>query len=87
MEVANWTSGGVIKADRIDATTIAAKLGEFSGQIDVARLFVTEAQDAALIRVGTLQLGIGTSGTRLTTTARWQSITVNGSTYKVLVQS
>lgn len=87
MEVANWTSGGVIKASRIDATTIVAKLGEFSGQIDVARLFVTEAQDAALIRVGTLQLGIGTSGTRLTTTARWQSITVNGSTYKVLVQS
>lgn len=87
MEVANWTSGGVIKASRIDATTIVAKLGEFSGQIDVARLFVTEAQDAALIRVGTLQLGIGTSGTRITTTARWQSITVNGSTYKVLVQS
>lgn len=87
MEVANWTSGGVIKASRIDATTIVAKLGEFSGQIDVARLFVTEAQDAALIRVSTLQLGIGTSGTQLTTTARWQSITVNGSTYKVLVQS
>lgn len=84
---ASKITSGKISADRIDATTIVAKLGEFSGQIDVARLFVTEAQDAALIRVSTLQLGIGTSGTRLTTTARWQSITVNGSTYKVLVQS
>ena len=84
---ASKITSGKISADRIDATTIVAKLGEFSGQIDVARLFVTEAQDAALIRVSTLQLGIGTSGTQLTTTARWQSITVNGSTYKVLVQS
>ena len=33
MEVANWTSGGYIKAERIDANTIAAKIGSYEDVI------------------------------------------------------
>lgn len=85
MEVSNWTTAGHIKADRIDANTIVSKIGEFSGLINVSRLFVTEAQDAHLIRTSVLQLGIG-GGTQLTTSCHWSTITVGKNSYTVLCE-
>ena len=52
MEVANWTSAGKIRADRIDADTIAAKIGEFSGDLSVQRQNVQSLFVSASFWVG-----------------------------------
>ncbi len=75
MEVANWTSSGYIKANRINADSIVAKLGEFSGQVKVQDLLVTDAVVCARVALGALEI---------TASERWQSITVNGKRYTVL---
>lgn len=38
MEIANWTSAGVIKADRLDANTIAAKVG-MANRVQIVNYF------------------------------------------------
>lgn len=75
MEVANWTSSGYIKANRINADSIVAKLGEFSGQVKVQDLLVTDVVACARVALGALEI---------TASERWQSITVNGKRYTVL---
>lgn len=75
MEVANWTSSGYIKANRINADSIVAKLGEFSGQVKVQDLLVTDAVVCARVALGALEI---------TASERWKSITVNGKRYTVL---
>lgn len=75
MEVANWTSSGYIKANRINADSIVAKLGEFSGQVKVQDLLVTDVVACARVALGALEI---------TASESWQSITVNGKRYTVL---
>lgn len=83
MEVKNWVHAGYIRADKINAESIVAKIGEYTGLISVPRLFVTEAMDAHIIRASTLQLGIA-SGTQITTSCHWVTITIEDSSYTVL---
>ena len=64
MEVKNWTSAGKIRADRIDAETIVAKLGEFSGDIKVTDLYVNDYLGVKristnYIEASTIVMGIG----------------------------
>lgn len=75
MEVANWTSAGYIKANKINADSIVAKLGEFSGQVKVQDLLVTDVVACARVALGALEI---------TASESWQSITVNGKRYTVL---
>lgn len=77
MEVANWTSAGYIKADRIDANTIVAKLGQFSGQVSVQDLLVQDAVVCRRVAMGALSI---------TASAKWKNVTVDGTTYTVLCQ-
>ena len=71
MEVANWTSGGYIKAERIDAATIAAKLGSYTQTLFVNNMSL----------YGNLAFG---ESVVLSSDMKWAQITIGGNPYTVL---
>ena len=71
MEVANWTSGGYIKAERIDAATIAAKLGSYTQTLFVNNMSL----------YGNLAFG---ESVVLNSDMKWAQITIGGNPYTVL---
>lgn len=77
MEVKNWTSAGYIKAERIDANMIVAKLGEFSGQVKVLDLIVDGVVSCRRVSMGALSINAS---------CKWQSIRIDGNNYTVLCQ-
>lgn len=77
MEVANWTSAGYIKADRIDANTIAAKIQTLESTLIVPRINCTQFLLASNATINSLSVG-SITGTH------WQNITVDDTTYTVL---
>lgn len=74
MEVKNWTSGGYIKADRIDVSTITAKLAT-ANQVQVMDLLANDGVHCRRITFGALQIDTG---------CKWQSILVGETIYTVL---
>lgn len=77
MEVSNWTSAGKIKADRIDADTIVAKIGSYEDRVNIHNILTTNIVVYDQLFVGSL---------KISTSASWQTITVGGKSYTVLCQ-
>lgn len=77
MEVANWTSAGYIRTDKIDANAIAAKIQFLESTLIVPRINCTEFMTASSVHIDSLSVGtiIGT---------HWQTITVDKTQYTVL---
>lgn len=88
MDVRTWTHDGLIRADRIDADTIVAKIGEFKSQIKVTDLYVNDYLGAGRITTSYLEaseIHLGVMGsTVLSPTNYWCTIEVNGTSYTVL---
>lgn len=82
MSMANWTSEGKIRADRIDADTITSKLSE-SNYILVGDYLGAETIRANQIKANTIVFGIE-GWQAIDDTCTWEDITVGGKTYKVL---
>lgn len=81
MEVANWTSSGYIRADKISADTINSKLAEL--------LYVTTngIHASGEVRCTGLRVTGDGSDMYIPMTATWKTITVSGTSYKVLCES
>lgn len=90
MEITSWTSAGKIRADRIDADTIVAKVGEFKSQIKVTDLYVNDFFYASRITtpyIEASEIHLGVRGnTVLKPTNYWRTIEVDGASYTVLCQ-
>ena len=71
MEVANCASGGYINAERIDAATIAAKLGSYTQTLFVNNMSL----------YGNLAFG---ESVVLNSDMKWAQITIGGNPYTVL---
>lgn len=86
MEVANWTSAGKIKADKIDVNELLA--GQTISNITTSgRVFAMEGLDAGPSRVSSLQIGQGGSVIfNSDETYFWGQITIDGNIYRVLMK-
>lgn len=74
MEVANWTSAGKIKAERIDVSMLEASISKFDKTVTMNNGLVVSDVDTTSLSVSGLP-------------AEWITISVDGSSYRVLGRS